>query len=29
MVIAGYPDTDDTCLKVYDSRGNPLEFAVK
>jgi proteasome lid subunit RPN8/RPN11 len=29
MVIAGYPYSEDSCLKVYDSHGNSLQFVVK
>jgi proteasome lid subunit RPN8/RPN11 len=29
MVIAGYPYQDETCLKVYDTKGNPLPFDVR
>jgi proteasome lid subunit RPN8/RPN11 len=29
MIIAGYPYSDQDCLKVYDTRGNPLHFEVK
>jgi len=28
IVIAGYPYEDETCLKVYDVHGNPLQFQV-
>jgi len=28
MVIAGYPYTDESCIKVYDVHGNPLSFQV-
>ena len=28
MVISGYPYEDESCLKVYDTRGNPLPFEV-
>lgn len=29
MVIAGAPYSDDSCLKVYDTHGEPLRFFVK
>jgi proteasome lid subunit RPN8/RPN11 len=29
MVIAGAPYTDDSCVKVYDVRGEPLHYEVK
>jgi proteasome lid subunit RPN8/RPN11 len=29
MVIAGYPYEDETCLKVYDIHGNPVQFDVR
>ncbi len=29
MVIAGAPYSDDSCLKVYDTHGEPLRFEVK
>ena len=29
MVIAGAPYSDDSCLKVYDTHGEPLPFEVK
>jgi proteasome lid subunit RPN8/RPN11 len=29
MVIAGAPYSDDSCLKVYDTHGEPLRFVVK
>lgn len=29
MVIAGAPYSDDSCLKVYDTNGDPLPFQVK
>ena len=29
MVIAGYPYSDQDCLKVYDVRGNAIQFEVK
>ncbi len=29
MVIAGYPYTDEGCIKIYDMHGNPLSFQVK
>ena len=29
MVIAGAPYSDDSCLKVYDTNGEPLRFEVK
>lgn len=29
MVIAGYPFEDETCIKVYDHHGNPLQFDVR
>jgi proteasome lid subunit RPN8/RPN11 len=28
MVIAGAPYSDDSCLKVYDTHGEPLAFQV-
>lgn len=28
MVIAGYPYSDRDCIKVYDVRGNPVQFEV-
>ena len=28
MVIAGYPYTDESCVKVYDIDGNPVGFQV-
>ena len=28
MVIAGYPYSDESCIKVYDVHGNPLGFQV-
>lgn len=28
MVIAGYPYQDESCLRVYDVHGNPLQFQV-
>jgi len=29
MVIAGAPYSDDSCLRVYDTHGEPLRFEVK
>ena len=29
MVIAGYPYSDQDCLKVYDVHGHPVQFEVK
>jgi proteasome lid subunit RPN8/RPN11 len=28
MVIAGYPYSDESCIKVYDIHGRPLTFQV-
>jgi proteasome lid subunit RPN8/RPN11 len=28
MVIAGYPYSDESCIKVYDMHGKPLSFQV-
>ena len=28
MVIAGYPYSDETCIKVYDMHGNPIGFRI-
>jgi hypothetical protein len=28
MLIAGYPYSDESCIKVYDIHGNPLSFQV-
>jgi proteasome lid subunit RPN8/RPN11 len=28
MMIAGFPYEDASCLKVYDSRGNPLSYEI-
>jgi proteasome lid subunit RPN8/RPN11 len=29
MVIAGYPYADESCLKIYDVHGNPLQYEVR
>jgi len=29
MVISGAPYSDDSCLRVYDTHGEPLRFEVK
>lgn len=29
MVIAGAPYSDESCLRVYDTHGEPLPFAIK
>jgi proteasome lid subunit RPN8/RPN11 len=29
MVIAGAPYTDESCLKIYNTHGDPLPFVVK
>jgi hypothetical protein len=28
MMIAGYPYSDESCIKIYDSHGEPLIFQV-
>lgn len=28
MVIAGYPYSDESCIKVYDVHGNPVSFQI-
>ena len=28
MLIAGYPYSDESCIKIYDSHGEPLSFQV-
>jgi proteasome lid subunit RPN8/RPN11 len=28
MMIAGYPYSDESCIKIYDSHGEPLSFQV-
>jgi len=29
MMIMGFPYTDETCVKVYNTKGEPLPFVVK
>ena len=29
MMIAGFPYEDKSCLKVYDSKGNPLPYEIE